>query len=97
MKIELLVIVMSLGFFGFGFSTRKEAFFVPETVAQHSGKIQYNKIATSSYFGLIGQNSNLQCSEVCLHEDSCEGFYIKDGACVFGVSGDVTAIEKGEK
>ena len=43
MKIELLVIVMSLGFFGFGFSTRKEAFFVPETVAQHSGKIQYKK------------------------------------------------------
>ena len=32
---------------------------------------------------------------MCLNEDSCESFYMDGGACVFGVSGDVTAFSEG--
>ena len=75
---------------------KKSARFVSETVAQGSDIIQYKKIGTSSYFGLFGRNSKIQCAEVCLNEDSCESFYMEGGACVFGVSGDNTAFAEDE-
>ena len=68
--------------------------FVFETVGDRSDIISYKKIGTSSYFGLIGQSSKMQCSEICLNEDSCKSFHIDGGACVFGVSGNVTAFER---
>ena len=82
--------------FNFAHAAKKAANFISETVAQRSDIITgYKKIGTSSYFGLFGRNSKTQCSEVCLNEDSCESFYMDGGACVFGVSGDVTAFSEG--
>ena len=78
--------------FGTTFVYTKQARFVTETAANQTDAIGYKKIGTSSYFGLIGQNSKLQCSEVCLNEDGCESFYMDNGACVFGVRDDVNAF-----
>ena len=55
------------------------------------------RIDTSSHFGLLGQNSEVQCALVCHHENSCNGFYVDNGACVFCVKTDeVNAFSEGE-
>ena len=95
MKIAVLFICL-VSFYGI--AGRKIAKFVAETVDhERTDTIEYKKIGTSSYFGLIGQNSIIQCGEVCLNEDSCESYYMEGGACVFGVSGDSHAFEEGEE
>ena len=73
--------------------TKKQAKFVTETAVEQTDVNSYKKIGTSSYFGLIGQNSKAKCAIVCLHVDNCRSVYVEDGACVFGVSGDVTAFD----
>ena len=91
------MIIGVLSLFGLAFAVRKAAAFIVETVSQRPDITKYIKIGTSSDFGLFGRNSKTQCSEVCINEGSCESFYIEDGACVFGVRGDVTGFAEGEE
>ena len=95
MKIAVLFICL-VSFYGI--AGRKIAKFVAETVDhERSDTIEYKKIGTNSYFGLIGQNSEIQCAVLRLNEDSCESYSMEGGACVFGVSGDSHAFEEGEE
>ena len=94
MKIKLLLFCVFV-IFDVAFAAKRAAKFVSEIVNDRTDITAYKKIGRSSYFGLFGRNSKTQCSEVCLHEDSCESFYMDGEACVFGVSGDVTAFEDG--
>ena len=97
MKFTVLFICL-LSAVSFESAARKAAKFVLESVDQRSDiNVNFKRIGTSSYFGLFGRNSRTQCSEVCLNEDTCVSFYMEDGECVFGVSGDVTAFEDGEE
>ena len=93
MKARMMIISLLLSF-GISFTAKKAAKFTSETVSERSDVIKYKKIGPSSYFGLFGLNSRTQCSEVCLNKDSCGSFHMDDGACVFGVSGDVTVFEE---
>ena len=95
MKFKLFFISFLL-FLDIVFTSRKAANFVSEIVAQRSDIPRYKKIFRSSYFGLFGQNSRTQCSEVCLNEDSCESFYMDGGACVFGLNSGFPAFDEGE-
>ena len=92
-----VIFIVFLSFLDGAFTAKQAANFVLETVSQRQDLLIYKRIATSSYYGLFGQNSKLQCSEVCFNEDSCESFYMEDGACVFGVSGDSAAFGEGEE
>ena len=84
--------------FGNAFAAKKAAKFAMETVYQRSDIIEYKRIGPSLYFGFFGQSSKIQCAVMCLNIDSCESFHMDGGACVFGVSGDVTVFyEDGEE
>ena len=72
------------------FAAKRVVKFQSETVEQQTGEITYKSVESSSYFGLFGQNSRTQCSQVCMNEDSCHGFYMDGGACVFAVTDDVS-------
>ena len=97
MKFTLVLVGVFL-FFNFSYAANKAAKFVSEMVNNSSNITVYKKIGSNSYFGLSGQNSIIQCSDVCLNEDSCQSFHMDGGACVFGFSGDVTAFdESGEE
>ena len=89
---QIIIFLCFLAIFNKTNAEKKAAKFVQETVAQQNTITGYKKIGTSSHFGLFGQNSKTQCSEVCLHEDDCRSVHMEGGACVFGVSGDVTAF-----
>ena len=97
MKVKMLFSFILSLFFCTALGARKSAKFLPVTVAEISGIYQYKKMGTSSYFGLSGQNSKAKCAIVCLHEDECRSFYTDSGACVFGVTSDVTAFKNGEE
>ena len=96
MKIKLLVFCVFVAF-DVAFAAKKAAKFVSEIVNDRTDITAYKKIGTSSYFGLFGHNSNIQCAEVCLNKDSCVSFYMDGGACVFGLSGEFQAFEEGEE
>ena len=72
------------------FAAKRVVKFQSEIVDLETPAITYKIVATSSYFGLFGQNSQTQCSQVCINEDSCQGFYMDGGACVFAVTDDVS-------
>ena len=85
----MLNIVLILSTFHTIFATKWVVKFHSETVDQQAEEITYKSVATSSYFGLCGQNSRTQCSQICMNEDGCQGFYMDDGSCVFAVTDDV--------
>ena len=43
-----------------------------------------------------GRKSKLQWAALCSKHDACRSFYVDDGACVFGLSDDVTEFANGD-
>ena len=79
------------------FASEKSAHFFPLFVGSQNVGLTYARLASRTIFGLSGQISKAKCAVICLHADSCQGFYMDNGACVFGVSADdVTAFHEGQ-
>ena len=89
-KVLFLNIFLILMILDGNFAAKRVVKFQSETVDPQTPGITYKIVATSSYFGLFGQNSRSQCSQVCMNEDSCQGFYMDGGSCVFAVTDDVS-------
>ena len=67
--------------------------------------VNQNKYATKSigeqrpglvYKKILGRKSSLQWAALCSKHDACRSFYVDDGACVFGLSDDVTEFANGD-
>ena len=43
-----------------------------------------------------GRKGKLQWAALCSKHDACKSFYLDDGACVFGLSDDVTEFANGD-
>ena len=48
------------------------------------------------YKKVLGRKSSLQWAALCSKHDACRSFYVDDGACVFGLSDDVTEFANGD-
>ena len=69
------------------------AVFLPSTIAQQNSNLIYKKFNINRDFS--SQNPRF-CVFLCLKYDACTSFYIVGGACVFGLSYDVTAFANGD-
>ena len=49
-----------------------------------------------TYKKVLGRKSSLQWAALCSKHDACRSFYVDDGACVFGLSDDVTEFANGD-
>ena len=76
------------------FGVENKARFIAETVADQIDVVRFKKVATSLSFGLLGENSMVQCAIVCFNEDTCVSVHMDGGACVFGVTANVTAFDE---
>ena len=52
--------------------------------------VSYKKLVKSLCLGLNGQSSKIQCMVVCMDDEYCYSFHLEGGACVFGVTDDVS-------
>ena len=49
-----------------------------------------------TYKKIEGRKSRMQWAALCSKHDACRSFYVDDGACVFGLSDDVTEFANGD-
>ena len=80
--LNFLVILIICG--GILASKRAGRFLLDAEGIQQTG-MTYKRLGVSSYFGLSGQASPLQCVAICMDEENCQSFYMEGGTCVFGV------------
>ena len=83
-KIKILFILLILPP---SLQTRKRsANFYPKSSFDQEAGLTYILIEKSVSFGLLGENTLIQCMDVCMNHEACRSFYVNDGACVFGVN-----------
>ena len=73
-------------------AVEKANYFAKKSSADQELGINYIRISTSIQLNLFGNNSLIQCLEICQHQDTCRSVYVKEGACVFGFN-DTTEFE----
>ena len=88
--IQTLIFVYLFHVVGPSFAPKRAAYFKPETVSDQQPVITYKSLSTSSYFGLDGPISQIQCMTICVDDDGCRSFHMNGEACVLGVTDDVS-------
>ena len=74
----------------------KESLLSDVNQMRYSLKPLGSQISGLSYKKILGRKSSLQWAALCSKHDACRSFYVDDGACVFGLSDDVTEFANGD-
>ena len=65
---------------------KRAANFNSKPFSDQQAGLTYFRIMRNSSLGLLGENTPIQCMDVCMNFDTCLSFNVKGGGCVFAMT-----------